>query len=260
MGKAEGEKEKERKREMGRIFSRFQGYRRLHRVFLLATTLSFFFLSPPLSLFLSLSLLLFGAFDEAQSLKQMTISMGFSSGDGSDPKDCHLQKTSTTAAAAAVPDPAAGGGGGGGGGSTAVETRGSAVAAAVGVDAIAACSLHGHGIEFEAEFKPIEHPQEPNDEDQPVKCPMPNSSLLNDGAARKERAAETLRKRAEISEMDEEEDGMVIDIQPPAQAVRKRHQTLARDRMGLPSFPPAHPQHATNILQVLRECNEFESS
>lgn len=36
-----------------------------------------------------------------------------------------------------------------------------------------------HRVDFYIEFKPIEHPLEPTDEDRPVKCPMHNSSVLN---------------------------------------------------------------------------------
>ncbi|XP_058079567.1 uncharacterized protein LOC131227772 isoform X2 [Magnolia sinica] len=161
----------------------------------------------------------------------MTISMGFSCGDGSD-KDCLLPKgAEATGKAEAGEGPVHG--------------------------VVIAASGSRYGIESEVEFKPIEHPLEPTDEDQPVKCPMPNSSVLNDGATRKERAVESLRKRVEFSATNEEEDGMVVDMQPPARAVRKRHQTLTRDRIRLPSVL-APPQSST-ILQMLRECNEFES-
>lgn len=42
--------------------------------------------------------------------------------------------------------------------------------------AVAAAS---HGIEVAVEFKPVEHPIEPFDSDQPVKCPLPEPSILN---------------------------------------------------------------------------------
>lgn len=32
---------------------------------------------------------------------------------------------------------------------------------------------------FDFEFWPIEHPSEPPDEDRPLKCPMPDSSVIN---------------------------------------------------------------------------------
>lgn len=38
---------------------------------------------------------------------------------------------------------------------------------------------HHQGDENEADFWPVEHPLEPRDEDRPVKCPMPESSVIN---------------------------------------------------------------------------------
>lgn len=36
-----------------------------------------------------------------------------------------------------------------------------------------------HGIEVATEFKPVEHPVEPLDNDQPIQCPLPEPSILN---------------------------------------------------------------------------------
>lgn len=36
-----------------------------------------------------------------------------------------------------------------------------------------------HGIEVAGEFKPVEHPTEPLDNDRPVQCPLPEPSILN---------------------------------------------------------------------------------
>uniref|UniRef100_A0A2P2J9A1 Uncharacterized protein MANES_15G192800 n=1 Tax=Rhizophora mucronata TaxID=61149 RepID=A0A2P2J9A1_RHIMU len=36
-----------------------------------------------------------------------------------------------------------------------------------------------HGIEVAVEFKPVEHPIEPLDHDQPIQCPLPERSILN---------------------------------------------------------------------------------
>ncbi|KAJ0456259.1 hypothetical protein HanIR_Chr15g0760361 [Helianthus annuus] len=38
-----------------------------------------------------------------------------------------------------------------------------------------------HGIEVAVEFKPVEHPTEPLDIDQPIPCPLPEPSILNVG-------------------------------------------------------------------------------
>lgn len=35
------------------------------------------------------------------------------------------------------------------------------------------------GIEIAVEFKPVEHPTEPLDYDQPIPCPQPEPSILN---------------------------------------------------------------------------------
>ena len=34
-------------------------------------------------------------------------------------------------------------------------------------------------VELDFEIWPVEHPMEPPDEDRPVKCPMPESSVIN---------------------------------------------------------------------------------
>jgi len=38
---------------------------------------------------------------------------------------------------------------------------------------------HLQGVEKSTDFFPVEHPMEPPDEDRPVKCPMPESSVIN---------------------------------------------------------------------------------
>eukprot|EP00268_Persea_americana_P046632 TRINITY_DN48119_c0_g1_i2.p1 TRINITY_DN48119_c0_g1~~TRINITY_DN48119_c0_g1_i2.p1 ORF type:complete len:143 (-),score=34.38 TRINITY_DN48119_c0_g1_i2:94-522(-) len=108
------------------------------------------------------------------------------------------------------------------------------------------------GVEFKVAFGPIEHPLEPTDEDHPVKCPMSNSSVLSDGERPKEQTAESLRKIAEFTVADEE--GMVAGPQPLAHPVRKRHQTLHRDR----GRPPLSMVPQRSVLQVFAELNEFE--
>ena len=46
-----------------------------------------------------------------------------------------------------------------------------------GAAAVAAAAPHG--IEVAVEFKPVEHPTEPLDNDQPIQCPLPEPSILN---------------------------------------------------------------------------------
>jgi hypothetical protein len=46
-------------------------------------------------------------------------------------------------------------------------------------DPAAASGDSPHGIEVGIEFKPVEHPVEPVNLDQPVKCPLPEPSILH---------------------------------------------------------------------------------
>lgn len=43
----------------------------------------------------------------------------------------------------------------------------------------ASTAAASHGIEVAVEFKPVEHPNEPLDNDRPVQCPLPEPSILN---------------------------------------------------------------------------------
>lgn len=43
-----------------------------------------------------------------------------------------------------------------------------------------------HGIEFAHEFTQLEYPTELLDNDQPMQCPLPEPSILNDGIICKE--------------------------------------------------------------------------
>lgn len=45
--------------------------------------------------------------------------------------------------------------------------------------AAAVATAAPHGIEVAVEFKPVEHPIEPLDNDQPIQCPLPEPSILN---------------------------------------------------------------------------------
>ncbi|CAL5339096.1 unnamed protein product [Camellia sinensis] len=88
-----------------------------------------------------------------------------------------------------------------------------------------------NGVDCNKELWPIEHPVEPPDEDQPVKCPMPHTSLVN---------------RTDISAVMNEEGMMVVAAEPPAQAVRKS--VLAMDPDSLRSHPS--PFHKLKHLQL----------
>lgn len=100
-----------------------------------------------------------------------------------------------------------------------------------------------HGIEVAIEFKPLEHPTEPLDNDQPIQCPLPEPSILNDGRIWKERVSAGVQRRADLPVMQEGN-----PIESETLGTRPRPQS---NRMILPSV--SAPEH--NILKLLEECN-----
>ncbi|XP_051137253.1 uncharacterized protein LOC127255647 [Andrographis paniculata] len=106
-----------------------------------------------------------------------------------------------------------------------------------------------HGIEIAVEFKPVERPVEPLDNDQPIQCPLPEPSILNDGRIWKERVSSGVqRKTADSPALPEQ--------QTPAESenlVRKPPRPPS-NRVILPSA--SAPEHS--ILKLLEECNTSE--
>ncbi|XP_004504605.1 uncharacterized protein [Cicer arietinum] len=124
-----------------------------------------------------------------------------------------------------------------------------------------------HGVDINTDFFPVEHPMEPPDEDRPVKCPMPESSVIRDERMHEKRNAESLRKRGEISGAIMGQRTASMDTEAPAQGVRKRHHTLTHGSVGdivmtplmrMPPLPPLQSQNFT-IFQVLQQLDKFES-
>ncbi|RDY00358.1 hypothetical protein CR513_16469, partial [Mucuna pruriens] len=126
---------------------------------------------------------------------------------------------------------------------------------------------HLQGVDKSTDFCPVEHPMEPPDEDRPVKCPMPESSVINDERMHEKRFAESVRKRGETTRVVADgERTTTMDAEPPARGVRKRHHTLTHGGgdlvmtplMRMPSLPPLPSQNIT-IFQVLQQLDKFES-
>lgn len=115
------------------------------------------------------------------------------------------------------------------------ETTSGAVAAAASASAVP------HGIEIATEFKPVERPSEPLDNDQPIQCPLPEPSILNDGRIWKERVSSVGQRRGDMQEQTSAESGSL----PP------RIPRPPSNRVILPSI--SAPEH--NILKLLDECN-----
>lgn len=97
-----------------------------------------------------------------------------------------------------------------------------------------------HGIEIAAEFKPVEHPIEPLDNDRPIQCPLPEPSILNDGRIWKERVSAGARR----SDLPATQEGTAIE--PEATGPKPRPPP---HRVILPSI--SAPEH--NILKLLEE-------
>ncbi|KAI7752532.1 hypothetical protein M8C21_015883 [Ambrosia artemisiifolia] len=111
-------------------------------------------------------------------------------------------------------------------------------------------STSHHGIEVAVEFKPVEHPIEPLDLDQPVQCPLPEPSILNDGRIWKERVSAGVQKRGDLTVTQEE---TVAPPEPETPRTKSRPRT---NRMILPSI--SAPEH--NILKLLEESGICSSS
>ncbi|XP_044501705.1 uncharacterized protein LOC123222804 isoform X2 [Mangifera indica] len=99
-----------------------------------------------------------------------------------------------------------------------------------------------HGIEVAVEFKPVEHPIAPMDNGQPLQCPLPEPSILNDGRIWKERVSAGMRRRADLPVMKE---GGVLD----SAGVRMKPRPMQSNRTILPSL--SAPEH--DLLNLLQE-------
>ncbi|KAJ9707332.1 hypothetical protein PVL29_002361 [Vitis rotundifolia] len=107
-----------------------------------------------------------------------------------------------------------------------------------------AAAVAPHGIEVAVEFKPVEHPTEPLDNDRPVQCPLPEPSILNDGRIWKERVSASVRRRSDLSVM---KDGNFLE----SEAAGRPPRPPQSNRLILPSL--SAPEH--NLLNLLEECN-----
>ncbi|KAA0032122.1 hypothetical protein IC582_023870 [Cucumis melo] len=104
------------------------------------------------------------------------------------------------------------------------------------------------------EFWPLQHPLEPDDEDHPVICPMPNStSLLDEGTIHNgKRTPESWRKRTEVSRE--------VKLQAEARPVRKRHhRTVTRPDQLMAGMSPRPTTPNFTIFQMLQQLDKFES-
>ncbi|KAH1131626.1 hypothetical protein J1N35_003004 [Gossypium stocksii] len=109
------------------------------------------------------------------------------------------------------------------------------------VAAASAAPTTTHGIEVAVEFKPVEHPIEPLDNDQPIQYLFPEPSILNDGRIWKERVSASVRRRADLPVM---QDGGTLQSQSESEATVGTKPRPTSNRMILPSL--SAPEH--NLL------------
>lgn len=102
-----------------------------------------------------------------------------------------------------------------------------------------------HGIEIAVEFKPVECPMEPLDTDRPIRCPLPEPSIRNDGRIWKERTSAGVRRRPDLPVM-QEETGTPSEPEAMGNEEVKRPPS---NRMILPSI--SAPEHT--LLKMLEE-------
>ncbi|CAI9771618.1 unnamed protein product [Fraxinus pennsylvanica] len=115
---------------------------------------------------------------------------------------------------------------------------------ATAVTIATAASTATHGIEVAVQFKPVEYPTEPLDNDQPIHCPPPEPSILNDGRIWKERVSSVVQRRADLPVMQEQ----TPLSSESTTGIKPRHPP---NRVILPSV--SAPEHS--ILKLLEECN-----
>ncbi|XP_020408862.1 uncharacterized protein [Zea mays] len=129
--------------------------------------------------------------------------------------------------------------------SEAVETLAPNISTGESDPAAAVPAESPHGIEVGVEFKPVERPVEPINLDEPVKCPLPEPSILHDGRIWKEKMSSvSTRVRTDLPVVKEGS-----QLEPDGSSARSR--SAVPRRAILPSV--SAPEH--NILALLDECD-----
>ncbi|XP_047324622.1 uncharacterized protein LOC124928138 [Impatiens glandulifera] len=103
-----------------------------------------------------------------------------------------------------------------------------------------------HGIEVSVEFKPLEHPIEPINNDAPIQCPLLEPCILNDVRIWKQRIAGGAGRRSGLERVQTEP-------KIPETELRRRVQ---RGRGG--GILPSISAPESSITKLLDECNASE--
>ncbi|XP_042404342.1 uncharacterized protein LOC121994339 isoform X2 [Zingiber officinale] len=97
------------------------------------------------------------------------------------------------------------------------------------------------------QFKPINHPTEPSEDDRPMKHPLPFSSMVNEEGEMTKTFIENLRKMAESPKGNE---GGICS---------KTSKLVDRKRQHYDQGHPLLPSSNYNFFQVFQQCKDFEA-
>ncbi|KAG6469019.1 uncharacterized protein LOC122033592 [Zingiber officinale] len=104
-----------------------------------------------------------------------------------------------------------------------------------------------HGFEEAVEFKPVEHPSEPMVYDQPITCPLPEPSIINDGRIWKQRRTSAARRgKADLPVVKDASGLESRDGSKPTPNPAKLHISSS---LSAPEY---------SIISLLEECNSFQ--
>ncbi|KAI4373185.1 hypothetical protein MLD38_011341 [Melastoma candidum] len=125
-----------------------------------------------------------------------------------------------------------------------------------GMDVVVNCAA----VEEYIEFCPVEHPLEPLDNDQPVKCPMVNSSA-NNGQWRmiQERVPPSIRRISRVEDMKKK---LVNPSNSAANhLVRKRHYSITDGDIILTPvrITPPRPSDSTALFRMCQGIDRFNT-
>ncbi|KAG6409799.1 hypothetical protein SASPL_127841 [Salvia splendens] len=126
-----------------------------------------------------------------------------------------------------------------------------------------------HGIEIATEFKPIDRPLEPLDNDQPVQCPLPEPSILNcyKSMSHMGRGYGAFRTGSNVFLLrlflPDHQDGRiwkervssVSQRRSDTPAMQKRTSTGSDTLLRKPPLVPSISAPEHNMLKLLDECN-----
>ncbi|WOK92727.1 hypothetical protein Cni_G01418 [Canna indica] len=112
------------------------------------------------------------------------------------------------------------------------------------MEEVSSAHVVSHGFEEAVEFKPVEHPTEPLVHDQPITCPLPEPSIINDGRIWKERRTSVPgRPRSDLPVV---KDASCLQGAKPGPNPAKRQIASSLSA----------PEHS--IISLLEECNSSQ--